>query len=73
MLESIREALLELPDDVLGIAIDGRCVGVFWLERSSKEQAGDVATGACVEPLNVIHTTLSKIIESIKSHSWVED
>ena len=73
LLESIRQALLELPDDVLGIAIDGRCVGVFWLERSSKEQAGDVATGACVEPLNVIHTTLSKIIESIKSHSWVED
>jgi len=27
----------------------------------------------CVEPLNVIHTTLSKIIESIKSHAWVED
>jgi hypothetical protein len=73
LLESIREALLELPDDVLGIAIDGRCVGVFWLERSSKEQARDVAIGASPEPLNVIHTTLSKIIESIKSHSWVED
>jgi hypothetical protein len=58
---------------VLGIAIDGRCVGVFWLERSSKEQARDVAIGASPEPLNVIHTTLSKIIESIKSHSWVED
>ena len=73
LLESIRQALLELPDDVLGIAIDSRCVGVFWRERSSKEQAGEVATGACVEPLNVIHTTLSKIIESIKSHPWVED
>ncbi|MDB2646134.1 hypothetical protein N9Y97_04565, partial [Pseudomonadales bacterium] len=73
LLESIRQALLELPDDVLGIAIDSRCVGVFWLERSSKEQAGEVATGAGVEPLNVIHTTLSKIIESIKSHPWVED
>ena len=73
LLESIRVALLELPDDVLGFSIDGRCVGVFWLERPTQEQAEEVAKGAPVEPLNVIHTTLRKIIESIKSHAWLED
>ena len=73
LLESIRKALFEMPDDVLGIALDGRSVSAFWLEGSGKEKATSVAAGMSAEPLKMIHAALGKIIASIKSHSWVED
>ena len=73
LLETMRALLLEMPEDVLGIAIDGRCVGVFWLERSGKQNVDKAAAKAFVEPLSIIHTSMCKIIEKIKTHPWETD
>ncbi len=72
LLESIRKTLLEMPADVLGFALDGRVASVFWLERSNNANTADIAAGTIVEPLNVIHIKLGEIIESVKSHPWIE-
>jgi|TARA_B110000977_G_C10960507_1_gene448349 hypothetical protein len=70
LLKPIRTLLLALPEDVLGIAIDGRCVGAFWLERSGKQNVNKTLPETVIEPLQSIHTTLRKVIEIVKSHPW---
>ena len=73
LLEAMRSLLLELPEDVLGLAIDRRCIGVFWLERSGRNNTSEAVPETFIEPLHIIHTTLQEVIEIIKSHPWEAD
>jgi hypothetical protein len=71
LLESIRVMLSHMPHDVLGLSIDARCVGVFWMERADFSAGDPAVETANQEPISLIYGAMREIINLLQSHEWI--